>query len=469
MLQFKRITPDNVQEIIPYLDRSPLYCSDLSAGFLVMWRKGLRPEFAVKNGTAIIKREIAGSPFFSYPLGSDPVSMINELARYASERDYPLKFFGLSKELAESLKEFSFVRSVAVHYDPMWSDYVYDAASIMSFKGRKYNGQRNHLNKYARLYGNPVIVPIDRPLIPLIREMMDEYLEEHADEGVMEEEENKRALELIDNLEAYALLGAALTYGGKVVGFTVAELRKDMLVVHVEKALRKYEGAYPALFHGAVNLFAGIKPGIRIINREDDSGDPGLRTSKRQYHPIRMIDKYSAFINSPASGYAHGVIKLNGLYLTGLKEKDKENYLKLSEDLELNKWWGYDYTRDPTVTLPLTLDTFYDMAARDSASGETINFAVRLSEDGEMIGETVLWNFTFTGKAEVGIRLMREYQGLGLSTAAFAGLSDYAESVLGLKVNAKCYKENVPSRKMIEASGFRLKNEDGTFYYYDRT
>ena len=75
-----------------------------------------------------------------------------------------------------------------------------------------------------------------------------------------------------------------LEVDGKMVGVSVGEKRGDTLIVHVEKALYEYSGAYPTLAQEFAKAFAVNE--IEFINREDDSGDLGLRTSKTQYQPI---------------------------------------------------------------------------------------------------------------------------------------------------------------------------------------
>ena len=35
-----------------------------------------------------------------------------------------------------------------------------------------------------------------------------------------------------------------------------------------------------------------VTEGVRFINREEDLGDPGMRKSKEQYHPVELLEKY---------------------------------------------------------------------------------------------------------------------------------------------------------------------------------
>ena len=87
--------------------------------------------------------------------------------------------------------------------------------------------------------------------------------------------------------------------------------------------------------------------------------------------------------------------------LTDIRESDRHAYFLLNTDIENNRWWGYDYSEDPSLPDPADENTFYDSVLYDMQAGDSVNFAVRLSEDGEMIGEAILWNFTSDGSAEL--------------------------------------------------------------------
>ena len=96
----------------------------------------------------------------------------------------------------------------------------------------------------------------------------------------------KELLKIINKSE---LFGIVIKVEDKIIGLSIGEYVGDMLVIHVEKALTKYKGVYPTLF----NEFAKFskKEGVIFINREDDSGDQGLRMSKTQYKPISIVNK----------------------------------------------------------------------------------------------------------------------------------------------------------------------------------
>ena len=79
-----------------------------------------------------------------------------------------------------------------------------------------------------------------------------------------------------------------------------------------------------------------------------------------------------------------------------------------------------------------------------------------------------LWNFTSVGFAEVGCRLFPADHGKGYGSRAFGLTADYAESALNVRVTARCFRENIASRRMIEANGFVPVRRDDTHIYFER-
>ena len=136
--------------------------------------------------------------------------------------------------------------------------------------------------------------------------------------------------------------------------------------------------------------------------------------------------------------------------------------------MERNRWWGYDYREDWEGEGTPDADYFLHIVRRDFRLRNEMALGIFL--DNELIGEAVLHNFSYTGDAEVGARLLAAYEGHGYAREALRALSDYALSVLAVeRVQAKCYKENARSRAMLEGAGMRFCGEDETFYYFYRT
>ena len=468
MLEFEPFSLPALQRALPYLRQNPSLCNDLSAGYLFLWQEGANTQFCVRDDTLVIRQNIGDQPAFSYPIGAEPDRMIDELKEYVRCNRLPLRFFAVDEATLDKIRSDKRLQPAAWAYDRKWSDYVYSFPDMASFQGKKFGGQRNHVNKFRKLYGEPEIrflTPSDRANVMAF---LDAYGAEHGDALPLEQIELRRAKELCTVYPALGLYAAGLFVSGQLAAISIGEVVGRSLLIHVEKALTRYEGVYPTMFSGFVRLVRDrLGRDLEYVNREDDSGDPGLRTSKTQYHPILMANKYLVHVGSPAAQIEPTFTVSHGnVVLTEIRESDKEAYLRLNTDVENNRYWGYDYREDPTITAPIDENTFYDSVVYDMRAGDSVNFAIRLSPGGEMIGEAILWNFTYDGTAELGCRILPAYQGRGYGKAAFRAAADFAARRLQRRVTARCRLENEASRRMIPASGFSQVGQDDRYFYF---
>ena len=242
----------------------------------------------------------------------------------------------------------------------------------------------------------------------------------------------------------------------------LAEVCGDTLVCHIEKALPRYEGVYPFIVQ---SFAAAFSPGLSWINREDDAGDRGLRTSKLQYLPAFLGAKVRVLARNELSPLETvPVLKTERLILDGLREEDKPLYNRLCLDDERNRWWGYDYRED--LEGELTEEDFLSVAREDFQKKQAVNFAIRL--DGRFIGEAVIYRFDYKGGAELGCRILPEYAGNGYGAEAFRRAAEWSLYQLGLyRLRAKCFHENEASRRMLAAC-MRPDGEDETFLYFEK-
>ena len=84
--------------------------------------------------------------------------------------------------------------------------------------------------------------------------------------------------------------GRNLRVNGEAQAFTFGEpSAADTFVVHAEKALLNYQGAYTAVNCEFAKTLADR---FAYINREEDTGSEGLRKAKLSYHPAFLEEKY---------------------------------------------------------------------------------------------------------------------------------------------------------------------------------
>lgn len=71
------------------------------------------------------------------------------------------------------------------------------------------------------------------------------------------------------------------------------KINRDTVVIHVEKANGMINGLY-----GAINqeFLLHQWPDVAFVNREEDTGDEGLRKAKLSYYPVDLVKNIKGFI-----------------------------------------------------------------------------------------------------------------------------------------------------------------------------
>ena len=256
MLNFEPYSLETLKKYIPFIRKCPYELCDISAGFIFMWQEDSDVRFALLNNTFVVSRLTGDQVSFSWPYGDDPDAMIDELINYVRENDYPLRFFGINETQLEVMRADKRFSSVMAEYDIRWSDYLYSFNDAASFAGRKFSGQRNHINKFKKLYGEPDIRLMKKEDLPRVLTMLDKYEEEHPDANAMERLELKHTRQVLDKFDELSLYAAYLSVGDEIAAFTLGEIVGDKLIIHVEKALREYEGVYPTMYNSFVRLIS---------------------------------------------------------------------------------------------------------------------------------------------------------------------------------------------------------------------
>ncbi len=284
---FKELTPDDLSVIKPYfeLNTGNHRPCDFSVGCLFMWRGFYEAAYAISHGSLILRfRGDEGGVCYTYPIGGDNDSALSELLSHGEEVCICLL---TDDEVQDIQKRFSCGKP-SCNRD--WCDYIYNACDIVSLAGRRFSGQRNHINKFKKLYGEPTFEDITEKNLSAVKDWFVAFYEKNPPRSEDLDFERSAIYELLDNYFYYDQPGLALTVNGKIIGVSIGECVGNTLIVHTEKADRDYEGAYPTLVQGFAERYCDES--IRFINREEDCGEVGLRASKLSYHPILLLDKW---------------------------------------------------------------------------------------------------------------------------------------------------------------------------------
>ena len=461
-MEFKSVTRRDLARLRRYYKNCNYGLCEYSAMVKLMWREHLHPAWAEAAGCLIVRNRISGKVCFDYPVpgpDGDEDAALDAIERWCMETETPLEVSVVPAEKAPRLMS----RWPMAHLSNLrsWRDYVYAASDLQNFTGRHYAGQRNHINKFRSLCPDARFRVLGAGDEGLVDDFFGEYERQFVKDSMKARRDLRLAKQMMQLMDRPYFLCGGLEWEGKLLSVVLAEQCGDTLYIHIEKALYSVEGVYPATVQAFARHFADAS--VRWLNREDDADDKGLRTSKLQYRPAFLAEKYRFNVENELYALdAVPVLKTERLTLSALTEADREPYNRLCLDDERNRWWGYDYRKDWSGE-PLE-DYFLNVTREDFRKRTAVNFAVRL--DGACIGEVIFYNFNGRGSAELGCRIATDYAGHGYGTEAFAAAADWGLYSLQLAaVTAKCYKENESSYRML-SSCMRKTGEDETFFYF---
>ena len=461
-MNFKPVTKRDLSRLRRYYQNCDYVLCEYSAAIKIMLREEYRPMWAEAAGCLIVCNHIHGKCFFDYPVPGpegDEIAALDAIEAWCLDNELPLSISVVPASKAQMmLARYPLARVLSIH---AWRDYVYAASDLRDYPGHHYAGQRNHVNKFRRLYPDARFRTLEKGDEALVEAFFDDYEKEFSKESQKAKDELATAREMMRMLGKPCFLCGGMELDGKLLSVVLGEQCGETLHIHIEKALYSYEGVYPTTVQAYARQFVG--PSVRWLNREDDADDPGLRTSKRQYRPAFLAEKYCFDVENELFLLDEAPeIRTSRLTLSALTEEDRAAYNRLCLDDERNRFWGYDYRKDWDGT-PLE-DYFLSVAREDCRRHATLNFAVRL--DGKCIGEVVFHRFTGRGSAELGCRILPEYAGNGYGAEAFAAAANWGLYELTLSaVTAKCHKENTASFRMLSAC-MQQTGEDETFYYF---
>ncbi|MDO4565467.1 MAG: phosphatidylglycerol lysyltransferase domain-containing protein [Clostridia bacterium] len=290
---FTRLNTENFEAVTPFFERHRPSVCDNTIGAVFQWRDAYATYFKIAGDMLLIRARYGkDGDCYVFPLGCGDLRAALALCEQdAAMRNDELRFCVLPNEALTSLSEIYGDRLIYENRRE-WADYLYDAESFRTFSGKRYHTQKNHVNRFYRDNPYASCVPVTSELERACLDFLNAYAGEHVDMGLIERNELKGAADLLLRREKLRQSAYCLQIGGEVVALSIGELRFDTLYVHVEKALTRYSGAYPAMAQAFVRAHAGAQ----FVNREDDAGDEGLRYSKLNYKPIRLIDKFFARI-----------------------------------------------------------------------------------------------------------------------------------------------------------------------------
>lgn len=295
-LSFRPITDEDIPLINSLLQGVYSRTCDYTVGGIMMWVKHFGYEMCVADGTLFIKGRTENrleETAFMLPIGAlSTAEAVSRIMEYCAAEGITPVFSAVPEDRIEALLDV--MPEATVEQLDDWADYIYDINALATLSGMHLSKKRNHFNQFANANPGWRLETLRADNMGAVKEFfcsLEAEAEAKSDLALTEYAECRRVL---DDYDLFPFEGAVLrTADGTVAAFAVGEVVGDTLFVHIEKMNHHIDGSGAAICKLFAEYMLGRHSSLRFVNREEDCGDPGLRTAKEQYHPLARLEKFN--------------------------------------------------------------------------------------------------------------------------------------------------------------------------------
>lgn len=289
-IPFRKVELSDRDTILGYFRHGMYRSCERTFANIYLWARFYQLVWAEVEGTAVFRAEFAGKTSYTYPAGpGDHKTALLAIQNECKEKGQPFRLHGVSQREFDELEQY-FPDTYQVTWDRDAEDYVYETEKLIRLSGKKYHGKKNHINQFKAAFPDWSYESITDENVEECFQMALRWREFNGCET--DPEKNKEMCVALNSLRLFHeldLKGGVLRAGGEIVAFTLGEpICEDTFVVHIEKAYADIRGAYPMINQ---QFLEHEVAGYQYVNREEDTGEEGLRKAKLSYHPIFMAEK----------------------------------------------------------------------------------------------------------------------------------------------------------------------------------
>lgn len=245
MLDFKPVTLEHKDLIEKYYTQKNRFICDYSPVDIIIWAHNYRTKICEEDGFLFMVAGDGNIEYFMPPISigdnGDFKGAVEKLIVHAESNGDKCVIINLDEELREKL-ETAFPNRFK--YDEMRDngDYVYDAQSLITLKGKKLHGKRNHINKFLKEYDGRWEY----------EELTENNIHDFFDYQICwSENDNQFFGELcasstaLRNFKYLGIKGGLIRLDGKIIAITLgSQPFDDMYIIHIEKADYDIPGSY---------------------------------------------------------------------------------------------------------------------------------------------------------------------------------------------------------------------------------
>ena len=200
MLVFRPLELEHIPLIKPYFGASRL--CDVSTS-LFIWRKYLSAEFCVGESLYIKQLHSGGKTVFMVPIGGDFFTGMETLLAYCRAHKHRAVFSAVaSDELHKISSRYDIISTEAIRD---WFDYIYESHDLRELRGRRFHGQRTHINRFDREYTNHRFDYLTADNMASAIAFADRYYEKRPPADRLATEERAALYEILERYAEYGL------------------------------------------------------------------------------------------------------------------------------------------------------------------------------------------------------------------------------------------------------------------------
>lgn len=294
----KEFTLDSKNELKKYFDLVESDACEYSFTTLYMWQHLYRPKYYIGKDFAVIIQQCKDCEFTIIPLAKDEniEKAIQFALEYIENKYGRIILNSVTKNIVEFIDKQYNEKFEYIEQRDLF-DYVYDAESLRTLRGKKNQKKRNHINSFIKEYGDKYEYKLlNHTNFGECMQLMKTWTNIKKDSDEYDNCMDEELIGIKNVFENYDEFKDRIKIGGvyiedKLEAFTIGEyLNSNMALIHIEKANPNIKGLYP--FINEIFLSNEFED-VDFVNREEDMGITGLKKSKLSYHPCRFVEKYN--------------------------------------------------------------------------------------------------------------------------------------------------------------------------------
>lgn len=304
MLDFKELTADAFPIINHYVNLRSVYVAERQFVNQYIWSSYYKTTFATTDKALFYKVTVHDEPgaFMPFCREEDIVESFLVIKDYFNQvLKKPLKMYLVDEKTMSILKADSRVSECMdfVEFRDGF-DYIYDAEKLKLLSGRKLHKKKNHLNNFLKNYdGRYEYRHLCCSDMEAVKNFHYEWIASrdinsanNKNNSISSEEDG--IFRLLSKCGAINYRCGGVYIDGKLMAYSIGSYDPaiETAYIHIEKANPTINGLYNFINQ---QFLLNEYPDAKLVNREDDLGQEGLRQAKLSYNPIRLEAKYHLF------------------------------------------------------------------------------------------------------------------------------------------------------------------------------